>query len=77
MQNNALYSEKFYIAGTNFTRPPVATVVTFLNSAQKNGVGGSVWILFVHVVQIYSSFIDVSLVQNWTENGERVDKIIQ
>ena len=67
MQNNALYSEKFYIAGTNFTRPPVATVVTFLNSAQKNGVGGSVWILFVHVVQIYSSFIGQKAMRELTK----------
>ena len=27
MQKNALYFEQFYTAGTNFTRPPVATVV--------------------------------------------------
>ena len=77
MQEMALFSGKSYIAGTNFTQPPVATFVTNLNSAKKNGIGGSVWILSVHVVQIYSSFIDVFLVQNWTENDERVDKIIQ
>ena len=71
------FPEKNYTAGTNFTQLLVATFVTNLNSAKKNGIGGSVWILFVHVVQIYSSFIDVFLVQNWTENDERVDKIIQ
>ena len=32
LQENALFSEKIYTAGANFTRPPVATVVTNLNS---------------------------------------------
>ena len=34
MQDNALFSRKVYTAGTNFTRPPVATVMTNLNSGQ-------------------------------------------
>ena len=33
MQENTLFSGKIYTAGTNFTRTPVATVVTNLNSA--------------------------------------------
>ena len=39
MQENTLFSGKIYTAGTNFTRPPVATVVTNLNSAQ----GFEIW----------------------------------
>ena len=33
MREIALFSGKIYTAGTNFTRPPVATVATNLNSA--------------------------------------------
>ena len=32
MQEIALFSGKIYTAGTNFTRPPVVTVATNLNS---------------------------------------------
>ena len=35
MQEIALFSGKFYTAGTNFTRPPVVTVATNLNSEHK------------------------------------------
>ena len=35
MQESALFSGKIYTAGTNFTRPPVATVVTNLNLARQ------------------------------------------
>ena len=33
MQEIALFSGKIYTPGTNFTRPPVVTVATNLNSA--------------------------------------------
>ena len=35
MPEIALFSRKIYTAGTNFTRPPVATVATNLNSAGR------------------------------------------
>ena len=35
MQEIALFSGKIYTAGTNFTRPPVVTVATNLNSASQ------------------------------------------
>ena len=34
VQENRLFSGRIYTAGTNFTRPPVATVVTNLNSVK-------------------------------------------
>ena len=34
MRDIALISRKIYTAGTNFTRPPVVTVATNLNSAK-------------------------------------------
>ena len=35
MREIALFTGKIYTAGTNFTRPPVVTVATNLNSAEK------------------------------------------
>ena len=52
MRENALFSGKIYTAGTTFTRPPVMTVATNLDSvkvvtkvvalgdSQKVGIGG-------------------------------------
>ena len=37
MQGIALISRKIYTAGTNFTRPPVVTVATNLNSGDDDG----------------------------------------
>ena len=37
MQEIALFSRKIYTAGTNFTRPPVVTVATNLNSGGGQG----------------------------------------
>ena len=38
MREIALFSGEIYTAGTNFTRPPVVTVATNLNSASLIGI---------------------------------------
>ena len=57
MQENALFSGKIYTAGTNFTRPLVATVVTNLNSDALRCSSCTLQVLGSDFLESWSSYI--------------------
>ena len=59
MREIALFSGKIYTADTNFTRPPVATVATNLNSVHNSNLSSSKVNLGVH--ELSESLEEVAL----------------
>ena len=68
MREIALFSGKIYTAGTNFTRPPVVTVATNLNSGWR--VFDRTWIIVSLVGRNYSSSVDFDIfLSSWCDHS--------